>query len=147
MEHTPNTVNLGFVELEYLAPDVVILTYMPKIHLTWDMTLEVFKATNKLTGNKACYMCSVIGNGLTIEKEVREKGVTPEMLKYTKAAAIVQNSLAHKLLANFIIRVQRPQSITKAFSTKEAALKWFDELRDLENKNLGNKTSKGQLML
>lgn len=83
-------------------------------------------------------MVAVVGAGLTIEKEVRELGTTQEMLKYTKASAIVQNSLAHRILANFVIRVQRPTVATRAFTDITDALNWFDKLRELE-KNAGLK--------
>lgn len=92
-------------------------------------------------------MCGVIGAGLTIEKEAREKGTTPEMLRYTKASAIVQNSLAHKIIANFIITVQRPSVVTKTFTSLVDALNWFDKLRDLENHGNRKKKDQGQLVL
>jgi hypothetical protein len=140
-------IKLDFVQISFYAPDVVIYNYQPKVHLTFAMILEVFHKTNELINYQPCFMCGVIGSGITIEKEVRERGTTPEMLRYTKATAIVQNSLAHRILANFIIRVQRPPVITKAFTSLEDALNWFDKLRDLENQSNFKKKDQGQLVL
>lgn len=140
-------IKLDFVQISFYAPDVVIYNYQPKVHLTFEMILEVFHKTNELINYQPCFMCGLIGSGITIEKEVREKGTTPEMLRYTKATAIVQNSLAHRILANFIIRVQRPPVITKAFTSLEDALNWFDKLRDLENQSNFKKKDQGQLVL
>lgn len=84
---------------------------------------------NALINYKPCYMCSIIGQGLTIEKEAREKGTNPEFQKFTLASAIVQDSLAHRILGNFVIKVQRPAVPTRLFTSTEDALKWFDELK------------------
>lgn len=111
------------------------------------MILQVYNETNKLIDYKPCYMCGVISAGITIEKEAREKGTTPEMLRYTKASAIVQNSLAHKIIANFIISVQRPSVITKTFTSVKDALDWFDKLRAVENRGNRKKKDQGQLVL
>jgi len=118
-----------FVKIEFFEPDLVVYNYKPGIHLTWLMVQQVAKETNEMINYKPCYMCSIVGEGLTIEKEVREHGTKAEMLTYTKASAIVQNSLAHRIIANFIIRVQRPPVPTRAFNNKEDALAWFDKLR------------------
>lgn len=111
------------------------------------MILIVFNTTNKLIGYKPCYMCSIIGSGITIEKEVREKGTTPEMQRYTKAAAIVQNSLAHRILANFIIRVQRPPVATKAFNNLDDALTWIQKLKESSQKDESKKKESTQMVL
>jgi hypothetical protein len=138
---------LDFVQIEFYTPDVVLYHYQPKTHLTWAMILEVYERTNEIIDYKPCYMCGIIGAGITIEKEVRERGTSPEMLKYTKATAIVQNSLAHRILANFIIRVQRPTVITKAFTETSDALTWFDKLRELEKKTDSKRKDQNQLVL
>jgi len=122
-------IELEFVKIEFFEPDMVVYHYKPDIHLTWPMVQQVAKETNALINYIPCFMCSIIGAGLTVEKEVREKGTKPDMLAYTKASAIVQNSLAHRIIANFIIRVQRPPVPTKAFNNQEEALAWFDKLR------------------
>ena len=135
------------MQIEFYAPDVVLYHYRPKIHLTWDMVLEVYHKTNAMINYTPCYMAVVVGAGLTIEKEVRELGTSPEMLKYTKASAIIQNSLAHRILANFVIRVQRPAVATKAFTDSKDALKWFDKLREIENKKELKRKNQNQLVL
>jgi len=122
------------VDIEFHPPDLVVYHYHPKIHLTWPMLQQVAEVTNKLIDYKPCYMCSVIGYGLTIEKEARENGTRPEVQKYTKAAAMVLNSLAHRILANFIIRIQRPPVVTRSFNNMPDALAWIGKLRDLEKK-------------
>jgi hypothetical protein len=128
-------ITLPYVDIEFYAPDLVIYHYHPKINLTWEMLQEIASVTNPMIGFRPCYMCSVIGQGLTVDKEAREKGPDPEIQKYTKAGAIVQNSLAHRILANFIIRVQRPPVPTRSFSSIQDALTWFKKMREVELKS------------
>ena len=121
--------DLDFVRIEFYAPDLVVYYYKPYTNLTWPMLQQVARETNELTDYKKCYMCSVIGEGLTIEREARDKGTKPDIQAYTKAAAIVQNSLAHRIIGNFIIRVQRPVAPTKLFNRLDEALEWLRRLR------------------
>jgi len=125
---------LSYADIEFHAPDLVIYYYHDKIHLTWEMLQEIAKVTNEMTGYKLCYMCTVVAPGLTVEKEAREKGTNPEIQKYTKAGAIVQNSLAHRILGNFIIKVQRPPVPTRLFSSVSEAMSWFSKMREAEEK-------------
>jgi len=120
---------LDFVIIEFYAPDLIVYHYKPQTHLTWQMIQQVAKETNEMINYKKCFMCSVIGEDVTIDKAVREKGTTPEALAYTKASAIVQNSLAHRILGNFIIKVQRPSVPTKLFNDIHVALTWLNKLR------------------
>jgi hypothetical protein len=122
-------IDLGFVKIKYYEPDLVIYYYAPRINLTWPMLQEVAKETNELTGFRKCYMCSVIGESLTIEQEARVNGTNADIQQYTKAAAIVQNSLAHRILGNFVIKVQRPLAPTKLFTTVPDALTWLNKLK------------------
>lgn len=123
------TIELDFVRIEFYAPDLVLYHYKPQTHLTWPMLQQVAKEANELTGYKKCYMCSVIGEGLTIDKEARDNGTKPEIQAYTKAAAIVLNSLAHRIIANFIVKVQRPPVPTRSFNTLEDGLGWLNRLK------------------
>ena len=135
MKQPTGRIALPYVDIEYYAPDLVIYYYHDKINLTWEMLLEIASVTNKMTGYTKCYMCTVVAPGLTIEKEAREKGTNPEIQKYTKAGAIVQNSLAHRILGNFIIKVQRPPVPTRLFSSVSDALNWFKKMREAERKD------------
>ncbi len=44
---------------------------------------------------------------------------------FSKADAFVIKSLAQKIMANFYIKIVRPERPTKFFNTKEVALKWI----------------------
>jgi hypothetical protein len=48
---------------------------------------------------------------------------------YSTASAFVLNSIPQRIVANFYIRIVRPQRPTKFFNTKDEALKWINKLK------------------
>lgn len=67
----------------------------------------------------------VIEDFVNIEKSAREFSATEEGLSFSKAEAYVMNSLAHKLLANFYMKVDKPSVPTKFFTNKTEAEDWL----------------------
>lgn len=64
---------------------------------------------------------------VSVSKESREWGSTPEAQKNMYAQAIVVNSLANKLVGNFIIQFHKPLAKTRLFSDEETAIDWLKE--------------------
>jgi len=64
---------------------------------------------------------------VTVTKESREWGATEEAQKNLVAQAFVVNSVANKLVGNFIIQFHKPKARTRLFSDLESALKWLKE--------------------
>ena len=64
-----------------------------------------------------------------IEADVRNYLVTPERKERVIADAIVITNLPHRLLADFYLKVQRPDIPTQFFKTFDEALEW---LRSIE---------------
>ncbi|TNE55874.1 MAG: hypothetical protein EP338_01865 [Bacteroidetes bacterium] len=60
-----------------------------------------------------------------LDPEVREWAAAPDGNKKTIADALVVNNLAHKLLANFYMRFNKPVKPTRIFNKREQALKWL----------------------
>lgn len=61
----------------------------------------------------------------TIESDVRNYLVTPERKERVIADAIVITNLPHRLLADFYLKVQRPDIPTQFFKTYDEALAWL----------------------
>jgi hypothetical protein len=63
----------------------------------------------------------------TISKEAMEYASRPECYKDLIAQAIVTDSLANRLVGNFIIKFHKPTSPTRLFSKMEDAEAWLRE--------------------
>ena len=69
---------------------------------------------------------------VVVSKEAREWGSSPEAQENMLAQAILVNSLANRLIGNFIIQFHKPIAKTKLFSDELTALTWLKE----QKKNL-----------
>jgi hypothetical protein len=62
---------------------------------------------------------------INITKEARERLGSPEYQKSIVAQAIVVNSLANRIIGNFMIRMNKALSTAKLFSDETSARKWL----------------------
>ena len=60
-----------------------------------------------------------------IDPEARIYAASEEALKYTKANAIVINSVLNRMAANFYIRFSKPVRPTKMFNSEANAVLWL----------------------
>ena len=90
-----------------------------------DFAKEVNRQIGILTNGKAMPQLFIACPGLSVSKEVREWGVTDSANKYTLTSAVVCNLLSHRIIGNFLIRVQKPPRPTKMFSNFEGAVEWL----------------------
>ena len=67
----------------------------------------------------------VAGADTVFEPESRAFSASEEGLKYTMADAMVFNSMAHRLMANFYLKFNKPSRPSKAFTSIESAREWL----------------------
>lgn len=86
---------------------------------------ELTAVYESFLGGSKCPLLHVVGDYVTMDKEAREFASSEEGLKYSKAEAFVINSLPHKILANFYMKMQKPSVPTKFFKSKVEAEIWL----------------------
>lgn len=64
----------------------------------------------------------------TITEEAKKYSASEESQIYTKANAIVINSFAAKLGANFFIKFNKPTRPTRVFNSVEEAIEWLHQI-------------------
>ncbi len=67
------------------------------------------------------------GTDTSATKEVRDLANSPEAAKYTKAQAIVVDNLAHRIMANFIMKFYKAGIIVRVFSERKKAEDWLQQ--------------------
>lgn len=70
---------------------------------------------------------------VVVSKESREWGSSAEGQKNLLAQAIIVDSLANKLIGNFIIQFHKPIAKTKLFSDEATAIEWLREQKRIFN--------------
>lgn len=68
--------------------------------------------------------------GVASDPEILSKAAKKEAHRYISARAIVCDTLSHRILGNFFIKIQKPPVPTKMFSTEEQALLWLEQFID-----------------
>ncbi len=70
-------------------------------------------------------MLHIANDYVQVTEQARDYGSSEEGLRYSAAEAFVIKSLAHKLLANFYLKVNKPSVPTKFFGKKKDAENWL----------------------
>lgn len=59
------------------------------------------------------------------EAEARKFSASEEVMKHCKAIAFLSKTSGEKLLANFFIKIMKPTSPTRSFTSEDEALTWL----------------------
>lgn len=111
------------------------------IHLKHGAEIElsdailIVEAMGKLGKGKKFPVLIDAGEFTSVDKEVRIFSASEESNLYTIADAIAYYSFAQKLIADFYIKHNKPAVPTKAFPTKEEALKWLETFKITRHEN------------
>jgi hypothetical protein len=89
----------------------------------------IVEAMGKLGKGKKFPVLIDAGEFTSVDKEVRIFSAAEESNIYTLADAIAYYSFAQKLIADFYIKHNHPVVPTKAFRTKEEAIKWLETFK------------------
>jgi len=90
---------------------------------------ELNKNLEALTEGMPCYLIVFPGEGSISSHEARKYAATKKG-KNIVAEAIVMNNLAIRLLANFYMKINRPEQKIKLFSNEKAALEWIKSIKE-----------------
>ncbi len=105
----------GILEIQ-LADD-----YYFTIKDSKEITANIISITNGIP-NKVMV---VAGNLALCDEEARNYASTEESTNPITALAIVTNSLPQTIIANFIMKFQKPRIPTKVFNSVSNALQWL----------------------
>jgi len=122
--------NLDYCTFKLMSNGIVISEFTPDIHLELSHIKEMLAIGNKIYEiiHKKYAVCTIIPEGLTATKEAREFGTTKEANQCIKASAIIVNSLPHRIIGNFIVKVQKSIVPHKIFNSKEDAFAWLSSI-------------------
>ncbi len=115
--------------IEFTEDDIVRVVIEPNAHIEHedlDRNHEIFKENLK---QRRVPFIIIFGKFSTSDKQSREKFAHEERANYKLMEALVLNTLAHKLVANFHVNFYSPKYPTRIFATEKAAIKWIQENR------------------
>jgi len=88
--------------------------------------LKIIKQYNfELSGKKMYCVLVTAGELASFSTEAREMAASKEFIEAAQAKALLIDSVAHKIIGNFYLRVNKPFIKTKIFSDRAKALSWL----------------------
>lgn len=113
--------------IEVCEEGIVFVRIKNKSEIELEESKRMQSKTLELTNGKK-FVALVDGRAeVVVSKESREWGSTKEAHTNLVAQAIVVNSLANRMVGNFIIKFHKPHAKTRLFSDEESALVWLRE--------------------
>ncbi len=97
-----------------------------KDHVTMDIPeqMDHLKGIINLTKNHPTPFIITAGEHVVFTKEAKENAPVIEEKSPVCASAIVVENLAYRLLADFFIKMQKPKTPYKTFTSKDKAIEW-----------------------
>ena len=123
-------------EVELISDDVLLIDIKPECSIEVEDVLELKQAAEELGGGRRLFNVIKVGPFTLPSKLARELSCSPKGSEFKKADAFVLNSLAQKIIANFMVKVNNPVVPTKHFSSEDEALEWIECLRQKEQGKL-----------
>jgi hypothetical protein len=110
----------------FLRPDgIVVIDVRDEGIIGKQIVEEIVNAVEKITGGKAAPNLILTRPGAMVDKEAREFSSSPRGMQFTVADAMVIHNLPQKVVANFYLRINRPEKPTRFFSDEEEAITWL----------------------
>lgn len=117
--------DLDGVLIYMIEPGIMVSQYYRDVELNLELALQIDHLGGQLANGKAMPQLFLACVGQTVTREVRNWSASPEGAKHTLCTAVACSSMAHKILGNFFIKVQKPQRPTKMFSDVLTAKEWL----------------------
>lgn len=105
--------------------DGVLLIVIKASNVNLDVAVKCVEDRLDFTEEENRLIISDIRNVISASKEAREYFASPEGLKGIKATAILTESTISKVIANFLITVNKPDVPVKVFTHRKIALAWL----------------------
>ncbi|HEV7230683.1 MAG TPA: hypothetical protein VGO45_05105 [Bacteroidia bacterium] len=122
-------------ELYFLEDGIFCTRLLQDKEIDIDKAKANFAESRKLTGDSRYTAFTDARGFMSITKEAMAYGGTKEVNDPVIAHAILVNSLANRLLGNFLIKFYKPPAPTRLFTNEEEALGWLREKLEEDNMN------------
>jgi hypothetical protein len=128
-EKIDRTVTTSVCQISLEKNDVVFVKMNENAIIDVEEVDEKHQSLNELVDHQPYCMLVIPASGNSASAEARKYAARLKNKKVI-AEAIVVDNLAHRLLANFYIKVNRPRQKVRVFSSVPAGLAWIDSIRD-----------------
>ncbi len=104
---------------------IVHVHYREHTEITVDLQIKLYDIFVQMCGDAKRPFLFTAEDYVTVGKEARDNAIKMEDRYVGAITAVVANSIAYKLIANFYAKVNKPKTPFKVFNTESAAIKWL----------------------
>lgn len=111
--------------ISLIGDDILRIEYKADCYVDIPEYEENMAAYKKLMKSEKVYVLTIANPGAESSPEVRKIFASKERASFKHAEAFVINSLAHKIVSNFVVNVLKPVHKLKFFNTETEAMNWL----------------------
>lgn len=108
---------------------IVHVFYHDNTILDIPLQLRMADPFNTIADGKKSYFIFEAGENVIVTKEARDNALKLEGSTPILSSAVIANTLAYRIIANFFIKVQMPKGKYKVVANKDEAIKWIKSLQ------------------
>ena len=123
-----DSLNCRIAEVKLKDKEILFINIEPNQEFHIFDCLDLKAAAFELGKGQKFYNIIKVGEHTLPSKEAREFSSSEEGCEFKKADAFVIKSRTHKIMANLILKVNKPLVPTSFFSTMKEAEIWIDSL-------------------
>ena len=116
------------VNLQRKSNDIVYVTFKDDCNLDIPLQMRLLDYYRDITDGKLMHFMFFAAENVTLTKEARDNAVKIEDQSMLGATAVVVDTLAYKLIANFYLKFNKPKRPYKVFSKEDEAIKWLKSI-------------------
>ena len=124
-----NHTQLTHAEIIHLQDNLYLLKFDDDYEIELEDAIEIDQTFIKITNNQPfCVVVDARNRYSSASNDARNFFANdPEILPIRKKIAIVINNMPTRMIANFFVKFNRPQTPTKVFSDYNKAIDWLSE--------------------
>lgn len=104
---------------------IVQISYPDHFDFTLKDSIESVNAIGEITNGVPHPILKIPGKYTSVDNDTREHVAKGDGARFSIAEAFIIKSLAHKMIASFYIKFNKPQKPTNFFSDIQSAEKWL----------------------
>lgn len=113
----------AFVRLR--SDGIVYVYYKKNVMLDVELQMRMDRLFKEITGNRKAGFIFQSEESVVLTEEARKNAIRLEKDSAVGASAIVVSNLASRILANFFIKMHKPEVQHKLFGSVDEAIKWL----------------------
>lgn len=107
---------------------IVYVLFKDNCLINIELQKKLLHLYSDITEGKLMPFIFLAAENVSITKEAKENAIFIEDQSMVGASAVVVNTLAYKLIANFYLKFNKPKRPYKVFSNEQDAVKWLKTL-------------------